>query len=281
LFPTTLNFLSPAVSWLLAGIFLLSSLSLDIRDVLRESSRFGTIILYNTIMLVVLPVVVYWLTNQVAPSLAIPLLLLAAMPAGMTDPLFTKLLGGNSSLALVLTVSSSLLAPLTVPAVISLTAGQTVVFSFWDMAGRIALLIIVPFLMGQVIKKIWPHIIKYPSSLKSLSLLLLGLLVTGVLAKQLTTHSWGTLLGDSGLVTLSILLGFFILLHLVSYFGFTWLDSTHRKSAVICFTYMNFTLAIVLAEQFFGTSDVVIPVVLSVIPWAILVLPLKYLWKTS
>ena len=50
-----------------------------------------------------------------------------------------------------------------------------------------------------------------------------------------------------------------------------------RVTVTICLTFMNFTLAIFLAGQYFPQPNVLVPVILSVIPWSLLLIPFRAL----
>ena len=53
-------------------------------------------------------------------------------------------------------------------------------------------------------------------------------------------------------------------------------EAFNRVTITICLTYLNFTLAIYLAGKFFNDPKIVVPVVLSVLPWSLLIIPFKY-----
>ena len=78
---------------------------------------------YVTVLkLFLFPAVVFLLAKLFLPELAVPLLLIAAVPTGMTTPLLTEVAGGKVGIALVLTLTTSLLAPFTIPLIVGLFA---------------------------------------------------------------------------------------------------------------------------------------------------------------
>lgn len=275
-FPGPLSFLTPLVNWFLAAIFFLSSLKINFSLVLREAKRWKILLVFNLAMLIFLPLLIYGLTRTILPSLAIPFLLLAAMPAGMTSPFLVGLVGGKESLGLILTVTSSLLAPLTVPLVLNAAVGTLIAFSFWDMVLKIALLIVLPFILAQLVKKFWPRILPITNQYSQItSTILLGLLVVGVVANQSSSIASALLTGGDVFWYLIGMIIFFVILHIASWISFSRFGSTIQKTATVSFVYMNFTLAIVLANEFFFLPEIVIPVVLSVIPWALMIGPFR------
>jgi hypothetical protein len=56
-------------------------------------------------------------------------------------------------------------------------------------------------------------------------------------------------------------------------------------TTAIAVTYMNFVLALFIAGKYFNTIDVVIPLIVSILPWTILLIPyqkaLKYFHKIT
>src|SRR5574343_907843 len=72
-------------TWILQLIFLLTSLRIDMKAVVRELRDWPTLLWVSSCMLLVVPVATYWLVVPFFPEMALALLLLAAMPAGMTS----------------------------------------------------------------------------------------------------------------------------------------------------------------------------------------------------
>ncbi len=277
LFSQEVLFLAEYSTIVLGAIFFLSALKINIREVADSLTDKKMLIVVNVFMLILFPVLIYYGTLALVPSLAIAFLLLAAMPVGMTAPLLSEIVGGKQSLALVLTVSTSLLAPITVPFVMNMLAGATVSIDFFDMFFSLAKVIFIPFILANILKLFWrKKINKVTVHFKSISVLLLGVLIMSIVAKQADVIIEG-LYGGSALVDLGLLFILFIVFHIFGYFTIFWREKSDRITTTVCLTYMNFTLAIYLADKFFQEPAIVIPVVLSVIPWAILLTPFKYL----
>ena len=69
------------------------------------------------------------------------------------------------------------------------------------------------------------------------------------------------------LVTIAILYVFFLATDVLGYFSFWWEPHANKHTVSISLACMNFTLAIYLASQFFPRPSIVLPLVLSIIPW--------------
>ena len=93
------------------------------------------------------------------------------------------------------------------------------------------------------------------------------LLMAGIAAKYhqelIGSFSWEYFLG------LVALTGFFIIVHVLSYWLLWWRNVPDRMTVVLSVVYMNFTLAIYIAQKFFPDPEVLLYTILSIIPWNI------------
>ncbi|OGL74037.1 hypothetical protein A3F28_03960 [Candidatus Uhrbacteria bacterium RIFCSPHIGHO2_12_FULL_57_11] len=271
--------LTPWTTFFLQVIFFLSSLKLEFRAVAKEAKNFRAVALVNIYTLVVFPIITYILARMVVPRYALPLLLLAAMPAGMTTPLLTEIVGGSVGLALVLTMTTSLLAPITVPLAVKLLAGSEVVVPALKIFWSLLTVIVVPFALAQIVRLVLRERIKATFfTFKPVSIVLLGLLIVGVVSQRATEIKSNVGLFVGAIVVLAF---FFALLHLAGYWGVPGLSHPQRLAVTVSLTYMNFTLAIYLAGKFFPQPEVLIPVILSVFPWSIGIIPFRMMMKKS
>lgn len=264
--------LVPWNTFILQAIFFLSSLKIDVRAVVRDLSDWRVVLAANAVMLVVLPFAVRLLLEPLFPSVSFSLFLLAAMPIGMTTPLLVEVMGGKQTLALVLTVVSSLLAPVTIPIMTRLAYGASVSVDAFSMFRSLALVIFVPFLLAELVKRSAPRIIvRVNPRTKPVSIALLGLLIAGAVANQSEAIREAVRTGwAETLLLVAGLYAFFVALHVVGYWSIWWKPREVRRTVAVCLVYMNFTLAIFLANRFFPRPEVVLPLVLSILPWATL-----------
>lgn len=282
----TLGLLIPQYAIHLAGwtsiflgiIFFLSALKIDLKEVLTYLNDRKMVVMANAVMLIGLPIVIYFVTRLVYPELAVAFMLLSAMPAGMTSPLLAEICGGKQSLALVITITTSLLAPFTIPLMVKFLAGADVHVDTLGMFISLVKVIFIPFVLANVVKYFWHHKIKATYyTFKPISTLLLGLLIMGIVAKQADTILSG--LNLKFLFQVSALFLLYALFHVVGYYVAWWRKPNDRVTITICLAYNNFTLAIYLAGKFFNDPNIVVPVVLSVLPWSLLIIPFKYYTK--
>lgn len=278
LFPSVTSGWSSYNQVFLSIIFFLSTLKMDLsrfRDVAKDP---WMLLISSAFMLIIFPVVVFQIMRVVSPSLAVPFMLLAAMPTGMTAPLLADVVGGRTDLALVLTMFTSLLAPFTIPFIVQILAGSSVTVGFWVMAWSLMKVMIAPMALAAVIRHFFSRFVSASMfTFKSASLLLLGALIAGIIGQQFA--SVRQIMSGRFTVTITALFLFFLACHLVGYAVTPWRSVSERLTVSICLTYMNFTLAIFLAAQFFHDPHISITIILSMLPWTLMVIPFRIVAK--
>lgn len=278
-FPNSVKFLSDYGQILLAVICFLSALKLDMTTIESSLKDVKMLVVANTLMLILFPVAIYYLTQLIFPQYAIAFMILAAMPTGMTAPLLSEVSGGRQGLALVLTASTSLLAPFTIPFVLHFLVGSSVAVNFGSMIWSLAKVMILPIVLAMVVRPMLVEPIKASMyTFKPISLALLGLLIAGIVGKQ-ATAIMDAFRGGAFIWSLIALCILFVVFHIVGYFATPWRDQADRITMSVCLTYMNFTLAIFLVGQYFKDPNIVIPVILSTIPWSLMVIPFSAIIK--
>ncbi|MEK7648405.1 MAG: bile acid:sodium symporter [Patescibacteria group bacterium] len=273
--PEQMKLLNPWSTLFLQIIFFLSSLKLDTHAIIRGMREWKAIALVNINMLVVFPIVTFFIARSIVPDYASALVLLAAMPAGMTSALFTDLVGGATEFALVLSATTSLLGTITIPLIIQILLGSSITLPTGKIFLTLVYVFVIPFLFAQIVRHIFHDRIKTTFfTFKPISLVLLGCLIAGIIAMQAGSIQTSISQFIPAIIVLCI---FFGLLHVVGYWTAPWLEHRKRLATTVCLTYMNFTLAIYLSGTFFPESSILIPVILSVFPWSLSLIPFQ-LW---
>ncbi|MBU0646111.1 bile acid:sodium symporter [Patescibacteria group bacterium] len=276
LFPNNVIGLAPFGTFFLQIIFFLTSLKLDPQEVLKAIRNWPLLLAANAFTLIILPAVTYVVARSLVPDLAVPLMLIAALPTGMTAPLLCEVVGGRVGLALVVALTTSLLAPLSIPLVVGTLASTAVNVSMLTMFWSLVKVIIMPFILAQIVKKLWDRKIRFTFfTFKPVSLILLGLLIAGAVAKQADyiIDNFGNVV-ISQLIVLSI---YMLAVLLVGYYVAFWRQCDERATVAVSMAYMNFTLGIYLAGQFFNDPNVLLASVLVIFPWALSLFPFKWI----
>lgn len=249
-------------------VFFLSCLRLDLRSTKEYLKDWKFIALATGMMLVGFPLVV-WAAGLLWPTdLMFAIFLLAAMPIGMTAALLVELAGGKAAITMMLTVTTSLLAPFTIPIMTKLLYGTDVSVDALGMFKDLVLVIMVPFALSLFARFAAPKLTAkaIPKS-KPFSIVLLALLIASIIAKQVgptleLTANIGYLFTIIG-----VLYAFFFAMNMLGYWSFWWETHEIKQTASVSLACMNFTLAIYLAGKFFPRPTVVLPLVFAIVPW--------------
>ncbi len=266
LFPQTLSQLSRLTTLFLATIFFLSALKVSPKELLEIAKDPKTIIIFNLIKFIIIPLMIYAIASVTVPFIILPLLLLAIMPPGMSSPVLAEIIGGRQSLALVVAVTSSLLAPALVPFFLKIITGVSVNIEFFPMMLSIAKVVVIPFTLAWILRWFKPSMVARANPISSyFSVLLLGLLMTGILShqvKNVSTINWTNV--TIMLLSASLAVLFFYATGLIAFFKKPIVD---RVTLTVGLANINFTLALFLIHQYFNTHENVLTVVCFSIPW--------------
>ena len=100
---------------LLGGMLFFVFLKIDAIEILENIKNYKLMIYISMIYMFAIPVLFYFSIKFFDPELATGILLLTAMPAGVSTPALTDIVKGNVSLSMSLAIVTQLLAPFTVP----------------------------------------------------------------------------------------------------------------------------------------------------------------------
>lgn len=257
---------------LLGMMLFLVFLKIDALQVLENIRNYKLMIYVAFAYMIVIPLLFFFSFSIFNPGLAIGILLLTAMPAGVSTPALTDIVKGNVSLSLSLAIVSQIIAPFTVP------------FLFWliDVNGHpinkllmltdMASIVFLPMFISQIIKRYFPVAIKKSQHLfTSFNVLLLFAFVYLAISSQRSV----ILENPVGLIwKIAILYLVFILLHFIGYMICLKEKKENRIAIAIGAAYMNNGMAIVLATSYFK-PEILVLMVLSEIPWNTLLDPFK------
>jgi len=247
-------------------------LKIDVNEVLEKLKDYKRMILIAVAYMIIIPIAFYMLIGIFDRKLALGILLLVAMPAGVSTPALTDILKGNVSLAMSIAIVTQLIAPFTVP------------FLFWIIGTKgfdvnkilllrdISIMVFTPLIAAQIIKKSFPEGIKKGQPLfTSANVLLLFVFVYIAIASQR-----GVILSNPvSLVWKTLFLYLvFIILHAIGYLISFREKKEDRIAMSVSAAYMNNGLAIVLATTYFG-PEIIVLMVISEIPWNTLLAPFK------
>jgi bile acid:Na+ symporter, BASS family len=254
-------------------LLFLSFLSIRVADVreevLREWKRIGWFMVYR---LVLLPVAVALLFRAVWPEYSLAALLLTGVSTGAVAPFFAILLQANTGFVLVMTVASSLLVPFTLPPLVGLLFGQAMELSVASMMRLLALVIFVPVVGSETLKKVSPRLSQHLVRRQfALSLVLFAATNLGVFSRYAEFF-----FGNPRMLWLSAGAAFLLAgIYLVAGIAAAWRwELPDQLAAAISLGIMNMILVIVFSAHFFTPLEPTTAAVYT-IPFWLLVLPLR------
>ncbi|MEK7072884.1 MAG: bile acid:sodium symporter [Patescibacteria group bacterium] len=263
LLPGVFRVFHPWNTLLLQIIFFLSALRVNIKDLKVYAVDWKMHILTAGFMLVVLPFAVYYPLAPFAPDWALAFMIALAAPTGMTIALIADFFGGKTSLALIIVLVTSVLAPFTIPSVVQITVGQSVPIDSIGMLRSLAEVIILPFLLAFLFQRFAPKLAARGDTVwRTTSVAVFGILIASIVSKATAGASVGTgatpLIADLNTVLmLLVVFGYLAFLIWLSFRMVFWRNAPERITIALCMVYMNFTLSLYIADRFFAAQRVV------------------------
>ncbi len=258
---------------LLLGMMLfLVFLKIDSLKILENIRNYKLMIYISVVYMIIIPLFFFFSFSIFNPDLAIGILLLTAMPAGVSTPALTDIVKGNVPLSMSLTIVTQMISPFTVPLLFWLINLHSHSVDKLLMLKDMSIIVFLPMILSQVIKKYLPHAIRKTQHLfTSLNVLLLFAFVILAISSQRNY----ILENPVGMVwKISVLYLVFILLHIIGYMICFKQNKENRIAVAIGAAYMNNGMAIVLAASYFK-PEVLVLMVLSELPWNTLLAPFK------
>lgn len=262
-------------------IMFATGLRLNLGEFIREVKDWRTLVLANGMMMVGLPFLVSIPLAFFAPEWMLPFVLAAAMPTGLTAPAVVTILGGRTSLAVLISTSTSLLSPLLIPLVLRVLASENVQVNMADMMLNIAWVVIFPLILSAVIQ--WrggaKHIQRFDTPIRLANLAAFVLVIVSVAAASAagTTKESGTnilwSLGVDGLIIVTLMLVFWFGAAWLAAAMLAWRSAVDRMTVAFCLVYMNTTLGIWIADRFFRETNIA-PKLIVIFIATTLILPL-------
>ena len=198
LFPDTLKprLINPLLGVIMFGM----GLTLKPEDFRVVFSRPKDVLVGCLAQFTVMPLLAFALTRifRLEEALAIGVILVGCCPGGTASNVITFLAKGDLALSVGMTATSTLLAPVLTPLLVWLLAGETVDVDVIGMLLSILWVVILPIILGLIVKRIWPrtteHAAGYLPALSSLAICVIVLIVIAANAHKLLAGGWVILL---------------------------------------------------------------------------------------
>jgi BASS family bile acid:Na+ symporter len=247
-------------------------LKIDAIEVFEKIRNFRLMIFISVVYMIIVPVLFYFLTIFFDRQLATGLLLLTAMPAGVSSPALVDLLKGNIPLAMSIAVVTQIIAPFTVPLLFWIIGSKNLEINILLVFKDIVMLIFIPMILAQSAKRFFPHAISRRQHLfTSVNVFVLFSFVYIAISSQRDI----IIANPVSLIWKTVILYLvFTLLHATGYLMGFRQNKENKIAYAVTSAYMNNGMAIVLASAYFG-PDILILMVLSELPWNTLPAPFK------
>ena len=247
-------------------------LKIDALEILDRIKNYKLMIFIAFIYMFLVPLLFFIPIHYLDHKLALGILLLTAMPAGISSPALTDILKGNISFAMSITIVTQLAAPVTIPLLFWLIGSGGLEINKLLIFRDIIIIVFLPLVLSQVTKKYVPAFVKRGLHLlTSANIFLLFIFVYITISSQSSTILQNPLSLVWKTATLYLV---FIILHAIGYIVSYKGNKENKVATSVTSAYMNNGLAIVLASAYFG-PDIVVLMVLSEIPWITLLAPFK------
>jgi BASS family bile acid:Na+ symporter len=258
--------------FLLGMMLFLVYLKIDAIEILENIRNYRLMIYIASFYMIIIPLLFFFSIRIFDKELALGVLLLTAMPAGVSAPALTDIAKGNASLSMSLTIVTQIIAPVTVPMLFWLIDIKGLEINKILIFKDIALLVFVPMMISQLLKKYFPEAIRKTQHMfTSANVLLLFAFVYAAISSQrdvILDNLYGLIW------KIALLYLVFILLHVAGYLISYKEAKKNRIAVAIGAAYMNNGMAIVLAASYFK-PEILVLMVLSELPWNTLLAPFK------
>ncbi len=271
-FPAYSDLLMPFLKSFLMIMLFLVFLKTDVAAIFQKMKNYRQVLFFTFMYMLAVPVLFYVLTLFLDQELAIGFLLLTAMPAGAASPALTDIAKGNTALSASIVITTSVIAPLTVPFLFWVLHLENLAVDYWVVFKDLAILIFLPMILSQLVKRFFSSLVtKSIPWFTSLNVLLLMVMVYAIIGSQrdMILSEPEKIVWQTGLLYVV-----FILLHVIGYFMGYGEGREGRIATAIGLAYMNNAMAIVLAALYFSPS-ILLLMVLSEIPWNTLLIPFR------
>ena len=214
--------------------------------------------------IILLPIIAFILVKlwPISPELALGVMIIAAAPGGVTSNILTSFAKGDVALSISLTAIISLLSVITVPFIVITSLGLLGLeniskdFSLISMAISMFLIVVVPTLLGMILRKFLIDMtIKLEPISKKISLVLFIIVLIGAILRE--KDNILSYFADAGLVTLILNIIMMILAFFVAQLLGTGIEQ--KKCISIECGLQNGTLAIFVGSTLFGGGVYIIP----------------------
>lgn len=254
--------------WLGALLFL-NLLKLDARDVVATFSRPKSLAALAAVKLVALPVAAYAVTFALYRPFALPVMLVAGMSTGLGAPFVANVAGARLPLIVGMITVTSLAVPFVLPSLVYVLVGSEFEIPLGQMVLLLAAALFIPLGAGWMTKKYAPQASAFAER-NSFPLSIAFVVLINV--SMFSTVS-GYFFSDQLFLAQTVAASF-LLFGALALAGHAASPADERPQGLIATTYVNNTLVMVFAAQFFGPQVAALAALYN-IPYYVNILAVK------
>jgi len=254
--------------------FFLSYLSIDLASVARVlKEHSGRLFAFAAMKMAVLPAIIYLVFYLIAPDYALSALLLTGVSAGVAAPLISNMVKGDSAFVLVSVVITSVLAPLTLPALVKIIVAREITISFLPMVRLLATVIFIPIFIVEFIRYLLPGLVRPIQKVQfPVSVLMFALIGLGVFYRYAHFFKEDPPIIITATLVSFVLAAIYCAVGILFFYGRPVED---QLAGAVMLGNMNNVLVIVFSSEFFGPVEPLVAAMYT-IPFFVIVIPLRY-----
>lgn len=272
-FPEQTRMLQPYPLYLMMFQLFFSFIKIEFAEVFRSIGKNASFLfILSLTKLLVVPTLLFFLTEAIWPKYALPVLLLSGISTGVVAPFVADLLDASMIPVLMMVVVSSLLVPFSLPALVSLLAGRTMEISFLSMVKILAMVIFTPAVCVIVMRRLMPSFLEKLERVQfPISMVLFALINIGVFSKYSSFFRENPI-ELAG--TLFVAFSLSAVYHVVGFLVAWGRKKEERLAGAVSFSYLNAILLIAFASQFFGPLSSVLAAA-YMLPFFVMIVPAR------
>ena len=240
-------------------------------DLVATFARPKSLAVLALVKLVALPLAMYAITYVLYRPLALPVLLVSGMSTGLGAPFVANIVGARLPLIVGMIIATSLAVPFVLPSLTYGLVGSEFELPVADMMLLLALALFIPLVGGYVVKRKAPRTSEFADKNSFLLSIVFVILINMGMFSRLSPFFF-----SNQIFLAQNILASFACFAVFAAIGFVTAPKGDRPAGMVATAYVNNTLVMVFALQFFGPETAALAGLYN-IPYYACVLPLKKL----
>ncbi|HSA73546.1 MAG TPA: arsenic resistance protein [Nitrososphaeraceae archaeon] len=256
IFPSLGEFFSPYILVILGLLLFLNLIQLNFQDLISTFKKPKFLFILCITKVLVIPVTMYFVTNQIYSKYSLSVLLLSGISTGLGAPFVTNYVGGRLSIVVGMVIVTSLLVPFILPALVYILYNTEFSIPVFDMILLLVISLIVPLIGSGIIKKYLPKIAaSINKSSLPISIILMALINLAIFSKFSDYfYLEFTFVTTTIVIAFALFAVFAITGYLIMNLNNRGTSMKYKISGLIAISYVNNILVTVFAQQFFGSQ---------------------------